>query len=490
MQASKAPITLAVELALFTNQYFTKPNSAEDTAFKQLATALGLSYLRVDKISEGLFPHLFNVSEGYDYLMIGHEDSEFYNLSENKKLLEKVLKYDVDIGFGDHYPEGMISEVVRREAMPVLENIRSQNNIAEDRKCLEKTIAVDVNTFDLENHYAEVNLRTLRIATFSDNLQDQVTINTIKNFFPEQSVRYFLNLDYVNFAETLLKNRHLLRTIPKYYELAITHRQPQEYRYAPFISVKPGEKNDSTVDIAPEDFTVVIDKLKNFSHDPVIALNGIGETTAHREWRRCVEIVLEHDLECIVETSGIFWTKEVSEYWLNHPKKDLLSVVFKIEAIDAELYRSIRGNSFDLSTVMDNIEYYLLRNPDKTYVETVKTTETFKHLPEFHRYYSEYTKNIIIGKYNPYRGTLPELRIKPMMPYEQIDCWHLKRELKIDPHGDIWICKQDVQKEHVLGNILTESVEAIHARGQEYFKKHVAGWEFCKNCDEFYTYNF
>ncbi|XP_060071103.1 uncharacterized protein TP_0285-like [Ylistrum balloti] len=381
----------------------------------------------------------------------------------------------------------MIVEILRRSTLPVLENIRQQNNIEVSRECFQKIIAVDVNTFDLENHYAEISLRTLRLSFFSDNLQDQFVINKIKKLFsprslPDQEDDY-TQLNYVDFAKKILDHRDLLRTIPKYYEIAITNRVEQDYQFSPKLE-------EEKADMSIEDFKKILDKVEEFSHQPIIAIEGFGEMTAHPQWKDFVNEVINRDLSCFLETAGIFWDEEVSNYWLQHPKKDFLTIIFKVEAIDNNLYKDIRGDRFPLDEILNQIEYYLLRRPEGAYLQTIKTTETFKHLPKYHEYFSKYTKNIIIGKYNHYRGHLPEKRISPMEPFEQIDCWHLKRDFKIDCWGDVWMCKQDFQKEFPLGNLFEKPIKEIYQKGQDYFEKHLQKWSFCKKCDEYYTYNF
>ncbi len=467
----------AIELSLFD----VEKEQRDNTAFSRLAEFLKLPLIKVIPVSpEELLPQIFNMTEGYDFLMVGHLDSGFYNAEENRKLLEQVLKYEIDIGFGDNYPGGVIAEFFRRETFPVMENIRKQNNITVKRNVFEEIIAVDHNTFDLENHYAEIALRSLRLSFYTDNLQDRIIANSIKSFFSEGTD--FLHISYREFAETILKYRHLLRTHPKYYEIAITHRAVQKNIYLP--------DRHEECDLTLENFRTVLSKTISFAERPVIAFSGFGEMTAHPQWWDLVEEVLGQGQKCILETAAVFWNKEISDYWLKHPRNDLLTIIFKIEAVDSELYASIRGNAFPLTTILDNIEYYLLRNPEHSYVETVKTTATFKHLPAFYDHFSRYTKKIIVGKYNTYCNVLPERRINPMKPYDQIDCWHLKRGMKIDAHGEVWLCKQDINKKHSLGNLITEPIEEIYKRGQVFFEQHVAGWDFCKNCDEFYTYNF
>ena len=468
--------------SLFTNSYKSQEaNQSIISLFKQLE----IPTLTLNTSKETFLKSIFEQTFNFNIVILVHNDSEFYNLKENQILLKNFLNYDCDIGFGDNFPEGIVFEIFKRDIIPIMENIQEQNQILTTRNLIQDIINIDVNTFDLENHYAEVSLRTLRLSFFANSLQNQYTINKVKDLFSNDDLPYFL-FNFNDFAKTLLNNRQILQTIPKYFQINITNKQLQNYLFSPISN----ENSQDIIDLNLKNFERILNKIVTFSPNSVIGFAGFGESTANKDWLKMIELTLLKNVSCLLETSGIFFEKEITEHILTLKNHHLLHIVFLIEAVEKNLYSLIRGNNFNLDQILENIEYLLLKRPKNSYVQTVKTIETFDHLPQYYQYFKKLTNNIIIAKYNHFKNNLPERRINPMQPFEKIDCWHLKRDWIIDENGNLFVCKQDINKEHLIGNCLQDNFEHLFNKSKIFFEKHLNDWNFCKNCDEYYTYNF
>ncbi len=432
--------------------------------------------------NENFLLDLEKKSLGYDAVALGFSDSEFYSLEENQKLVDHFVRYQADIGFGDNHPSGVVFEMINRQILGIMNNLREQNKMTVTRNLIQDIIHLDANLFDLENLYAEVNLRTLRLDFFSHNVQNQFLINQIKSFLPPKTD--LVTSSFKSISESILANRGQLRTIPKFFEISLTNKVVQPYRYAP-----PSNENLTSF-LSFDDFIPMLDKIIDFSPDPILSFNGIGEMTANPEWKSIVKHALAKGVSCILETTGVFWSNELSDSIVHWPGFEKLTVIFTVDTLDAKLYEELRGKGYPLFPILEQIEYHLLRHGENAFVQAVKTDQTFPHLNDFYRYFKKMTKNIIIHKYNHYRGKLPERRVNPMEPFEKIDCWHLKRGMKIDELGDVWVCKQDIEKTNLLGNLKKDDFSKLFKAGEIYFEKHLAGWDFCRNCDEYYNYNF
>lgn len=464
--------------------FATTRQGNDSGALVEVFRSLGIPVIEfpAGKTSDFL-PELYKISEGFDALVIGHTDSDFYNLAENKKLLASFERHDSDYGFGDNYPPGILLEVLRREVLPVMENVRAASALPVRRQIFQDIMEKDVNMFDLENQYAEVSLRTLRLSFFPDSVQNADTLQKLRSLLPPGTNP--ISVDFKTFAENILKNRHLLKTIPKYYEIEISNTCGQKCVFCPKTSLPEAAPKS----MAPVDFAKIIDAAKKFSTDPVISLTGMGDALSHPDFFSILDVALERNLEIIIETSGVGLTREHSDRLLALKGAEKLSLIFSIDAVKPELYASFRPGG-DFEKILEEIEYLLLRRQKNTWVQIVKMNENFEHLVAYHNFFKKYTSNIIIQKYNRYRGKLPERRLNPMEPFEKIDCWHLKREVVVDVEGRVLVCKQDLGKEHVLGNLLRDSMETIYERGLPFLEKHIRGWDFCSGCDEYYTYNF
>ena len=435
---------------------------------------------------KSLLQWMYKASDGYDAIVVMESDSLFYNVAENKSLIQNFEQYDCDIGFGEDFPKGVIVHVIRREVLPVLENLRLQKHIPHSRTLFDDLIHIDVNMFDLENHYAPMNLKSLRLSFLDDNLQDHIVIQTIKSFLrTNKSNDYGIKTPFKEIAKQIHANRHLLRTIPKYYEIEVSNVCEQECIFCP-KSTLPQQTNAF---MSLKDYQTIFHKIYEANNSPIIAFTGMGDAGKNPEFIDILRHTLKHKVQCYWETSACELDTEKANLLLSLPHQEKLILIFSIDAISEVLYRRLRPSKHSFHKTLENIEYLLLRKPKTTYVQVVKMKENIEHLVEYHNYFKQYTSNIIIQKYNHYKKRLPERRINPMQPFHPIDCWHLKRDMVIDVHGEVRVCKQDLQNTHVLGNLKKDSFQDIHHRGQKYFEKHISGWSFCKDCDEYYTYN-
>ncbi len=468
-----------VVISSFENNYKSGPESIRKV-FKKTGIPVIKEYS--SSLENNFLLDLKDSADDYDAVALGYSDSEFYSFNENKRLVDEFNRYQPDIGFSDNYPSGVIFEIVRCEILEIMNNLFKGHGLSMGRNLITDIINLDVNLFDLENLPSKVNLRTLRLNFFSDNQQDLFTIKKIKSFLASNID--LVETDFEQIGESILSNRDQLRTIPKYFEISLTNQVVQPSLFL------PEQENKEINHLGLDEYKVILNKILSFSHQPVIAFSGFGEMTANPEWRQIVRFTLEQKVECILETTGVFWSNELSEEMSKWPNFDRLTIIFLVDTIDRELYQKIRVSEYSLEVILEKIEYILLRYGSKVYVQATKTNETFYHLNEFYEHFKKLTKNIIIYKYNTFRGKIAERRTEPIEPFEKIDCWHLKRGLKIDEAGRVWLCKQDLEKEHALGNLITDDIKEIYDRGESYFIKQVKGWDFCKGCDEYYTYNY
>lgn len=472
----------AIALSLFHNvKYFAGGESAVKSVFAALPVDT-LPPLILQEPCE-LLPALYKASLGYDAICIGYIDSPFYCQKENLRLLKNFLQYRGDFGFGDDFPQGVLFEIVRREILPILENLRKQSHISVSRNLFQDLIQKDVNMFDLENLYAKTDLRTFRLSFFCDNQQDSLVTFSLINKIQSLGKTFNKNFFFEDLANLILENRNVLRYIPKYYEIQISTIKQQECIYSP-----PQSKETF---LPFEKYKIMLEKIQQFCDNPVIGINGNEDPLGNPDFFSIIEKNLQENVTCLVETPLAGATAEIVKKLLQfEDHKNFLLILF-IDAIEESLYRKIRPyTKTEFAQIMYFAEQILLTRPQNTYVQITKMDKNFEHIPAFYKHFTQFTSNIIVQKYNHYRNILPERRINPMKPFHPIDCWHLKRDLFIHPEGEVTVCKQDIKKEFVLGNLQNEKIETIFKEGEHFFEKHIQGWEFCKSCDENYTYNF
>ena len=91
----------------------------------------------------------------------------------------------------------------------------------------------------------------------------------------------------------------------------------------------------------------------------------------------------------------------------------------------------------------------------------------------------------------PIADTLPDRQVADLSPLERHPCWHLKRDLAVLLDGSVPMCREDLRRDHLLGNLETDGIAAVWERGQEIHQRHLDQDypEICRRCDEYYTYN-
>jgi len=109
-----------------------------------------------------------------------------------------------------------------------------------------------------------------------------------------------------------------------------------------------------------------------------------------------------------------------------------------------------------------------------------------------YRYWKGRGAEVIIQKYDYFAGFLPQKRAGDISPLIRQPCWHLQRDMVVLLDGTVPLCKEDISRTKVLGNVFSEDIAAIWQRAQgrymEHSQREYSG--ICKDCDEYYTFNF
>lgn len=453
-------------------------------SIKETFEKLGVVFLNetIEK-TEDFIQKMHAVSRAYDYVVVSYNDSPFYCEKENKRLLDNILKYRADYGFSDNHPKGVVFEILKTEALPVLHNMKNNYALSVERDIFQKIIEKDVNMFDLENLYAKTSLRTHRLSFFQDDEQEKEITLKILNALHEKKFTFNRSFHFEDLAKFILEHRDLLKTKPKYFEIEIV-------RYAKENSIlSPYKKKDALSPMTFSNFKIIVSKIKSLTASPIIAINGVEEPSENKDLITMLKYLVDQKISCILETSLEGFSDEDIEILISLDDR-LFTLILLIDATDEETYQKIRKNSISLESILNRAGTLLLRKK-QTYVQATKMDLNFEQLNNFYTYFKKYTEKIIIQKYNPYLGFLPERRFNVMRPLEPIDCWHLKRDFYIHPNGDVVLCKQDVHAKNKLGNLINDEIQDVFERSLEKYSEYLEGkLPFCKKCDENYTFNF
>ncbi len=427
-----------------------------------------------------LFDELSRLGAQREDLFYFYADCPLLDSRIAERMYANHRLYFSEYTFADGYPLGMSPEIVRIEALPQMSRLVDQTDGPIQRDTIFTVIQRDINGFDIETEISPADVRLLRVQLYCDSL---------RNFQMTSRIMAAGGHDEESVLNVVQNRKELLRSVPAYFEVQITETMNQVPRYSPQfkLGVEPGKKGR---EMSLPDFRRLVEQIAGLSEAAVVNLSLACEPAAHPEISAFVGAVLEHPgLQALIETSAVGWRDKDLESLAQLPH-DRLTWIIDLDASTKELYESLRGAGWDEAQATCNriIELF----PGRAHVQAVRMEENEADLEAFYHYWKERVPNVIIQKYDWYSGYLPQRKVTDLSPLKRLPCWHLKRDMVILVDGIVPVCREDLKREHVLGNVWEQPIAEIWSKGEAYHLRHVREDypEICKGCDEYYTYNF
>jgi spiro-SPASM protein len=421
---------------------------------------------------------LARAGEGADNLFYFFADCPLLDAGLASRMLENHGRYYADYTFADGYPLGLAPEILRPGALPALAALAPgcPEVRAEDRGAIFEVLRKDINSFDVETELAPADLRLLRLSLSSD---------TKRNFLLLTRLLEAGAADAASACRLAQEKPELLRTLPAFCSLQIVEGCPQLCSYCPYPRFgirrtgKQGEMELSR-------FAELADKIREFSGDAVLSVSLWGEPAYYGRFPELAAAVRERGLRLLVETSGVGWDPGV----LAQIPVGGIDWIVSLDADGPELYRALRGEGYE--EALRAIDLLAARFPSQVHVQAVRMKENEERLEDFYRAWKARLGQVIIQKYDPFGGLLPDRRVADLSPLKRFPCWHLKRDLAVLLDGRVPLCREDVGVSHPLGNLFEEDLAAVWARGEPRYRDHLRGDYLppCAGCDEYYTFNF
>jgi spiro-SPASM protein len=290
----------------------------------------------------------------------------------------------------------------------------------------------------------------------------------------------------------ILEKPEILRTLPAYYPIQVFGGCPQSCSICPYPTVANVKERKDFMDA--DSFEVLLDKIAAFSKTAVIGLSLWGELSLHPQKLVLIEKVLsKKGLSLVIETSGIGWKNEELEKCAELAKNTSLSWIVSLDTIDPKRYAQIRGQGF--AEAQSCVQKLFQLFPKDCYVQALRIKGEEDDAEKFYRHWKEQAPlgdaNIIIQKYNDFCGKLEKKQASDISPVIRKPCWHIMRDMPVLLDGNVPLCRDDFSAS-VLGNVFTDSLESIWQKGDKHYREQCENkyTGLCKNCDEYYTYNF
>ncbi len=469
-----------------------KPGSMFSADIKRaLVEKAAVSELRVEMLQisgDGMGSILSCLSEidrpGESGIFHFWADSAFLNHEVNSEVLDLHLKYFSDYVFAEGYPGGIAGEILSNELISSLAS--GENLPGLQRNGIFESVKPVINSWDVETAVSPEDLRMYRLELFRDRKRNIRIVEALKAFIsPDQSAR--------ELCDVIMEKKEAYRSLPAFFAMQITARCPQSCAYCPYPLTNPGHLSDQRY-VKTHEFETMLDKICAFVDDPVISLSVWGEPFLNPEIESILKAAADAPAGCrfLMETSGIGWN-DASKKALSAFPPGRLELIVSLDSIDPDLYERLRGPGF--REAMEFIDWAAPVFGDHLYVQAVRMNENEDHLLRFHRHWKDKGIKFIIQKYSDHGGLIPGRQVADLSPLKRHECWHVKRDLLIDLNGECFSCSPHSvrkNKDFSLGNLLTDDIDKIWARGEKLYSSHLNGAlpEICVKCDEWYSFNF
>ncbi len=403
-------------------------------------------------------------SKNSDNIVIHTCGNPFFDIQYVKTMLERHEKYVADYTYSIGFPDFLVPQIITHNCLKNLITLCGENHEIRD-DYLFYAISKDINSFDIETFISKHDLRLYRISFGTYGKPERIFLDNLLNSIS-------LDTAYDDLVVHLLKNQHLFYTTVYGAFFEITNVSNTQPLYYPV-------KNSPDIFCDPEQFDSILKALQTMNSRLKIIFNGLGDPLRHPEFIRIVISVIEKGLELIIETDGYCVTQKIIDALSNF--KENITFVIKIDACSEDTYKKIH-NGYDLN--IPKAAFTLLKsNGFTTYRQIVRMTCNEDDIELLLK--NKDMENLILRKYSQYCGTLPDRKVVDLSPIKRFPCYHLRREISFTPDLAIQLCMYSNEIMHC--NV--EDAPDVYKK--EFISQTKAEYkECCKNCDDYYIFNF
>ncbi len=447
------------------------------------------------------------LEEKADSVIFSYHDLPFLNLELTRQLLKFHTDYEAEYTYADGYSYGFASEIIDAGTVAILFELSKTKFAEAGQKKVTRTgifdfIKNDINAFEVETLIAENDWRLFR---FSFDCGKKENFLACQRLFDKIQGKA---LSVNEICKIASETPGILKTLPAFYNIQITDFGGHSCLYCPYAKAYQQKTgllpNESKNCMNFEKFSDLIDRIYNFSENAVIGLSAWGEASYHPELLRFIEKILSYKgLSVIIESDGSFITDDFcselgkvvdrAEERTNGWQK--IMFVVKMDAFSDATYKKIHGQEASLEKSVEAVKKLAAVIPHCVYPQFIRMNENEEELESFFRYWNEKTNpsqgEFIIQKYDDFAKLLPQCKPADLSPIERNVCWHLRRDMTILTDGIVPFCREYVL-DGIIGNVFEESLESIWQKTDSVLNEQMSGIykNKCKDCDEYYTYNF
>ena len=415
---------------------------------------------------------IYKEAKNSEDIVIFNTGNPFYDIDFIDEMLSRHSKYIADYTYCIGYPVGLIPEIIRKDI------IKELINLVKDERIIKKdyifyAISKDINSFDIETILSDYDVRIYRVSIGHNDKGEYILTDNLYRIF-KQDFSYNSIVEYIN------NNPMELFTTLYLLTLELTN-------FSSISSIYYPKHNEESIQLNFDLVKKIITDIKKLNQDIHVILGGIGEPLEHDKFIEILNYIIENDIAVIIETYGNNITDNLIEK-INEAKKSYITFVLKYDAYEEKTYNMIHPEG-DFNKINNSIK--LLKSKGfKVYKQIIRMIENEVEIEKFVR--KKEVDDLIIKKYSTYCDMMPDKKVVDLAPLNRIPCYHLRRELYIKADGNVPVCMFSRFKKDCIGDYKKDNIDLILDKLKDLYIQNSENkyLEFCKNCNDYYLFNF
>ncbi len=433
----------------------------------------GIKNIVVDKLYPSvILSEIIKEAKNNDSIVIMNVGNPFYDNDFIDEMFKRHEKYIADYTYCIGYPVGLAPEIIRKDI------IKELINLVKDDKTVRKdylfySISKDINSFDIETILSDYDVRIFRVSVGINDIGEEIIT---KNFYT-----IFKNdFNYQKIVEYINNNPQKLFTTVYLLILELTN-------YSTVSSIYYPKNKEDHLQLDFNNIKKIILDFKKINENIHVVLGGIGEPLEHENFIDILKYIVNNNINVIIETTGY----SIDESFINkisNIDKMKISFVIKYDAYEEKTYSMIHPEA-DFNQIKNSIEL-LKKAGFNVYKQIIRMVENEVEIEKFIR--KKEVDDLIIRKYSTYCDMIQDKKVVDLAPLKRIPCYHLRREFYIKADGTVPVCMYGRYMKNTIGDIKKDDIELIIKKLEDLYIKDAKNehLEFCKNCNDYYLFNF
>ncbi|HPO49299.1 MAG TPA: spiro-SPASM protein [Spirochaetota bacterium] len=434
-------------------------------------TPSGIKNVILDSFDpETIIDAIISESLNSETVVVFNSGNPFYDHIFVGKMLERHEKYVSDYTYAIGYPEGLSPVILRGNIIKELKKLVENDDVVK-KDYLFYALSKDINSFDIETFLSDYDLRIHRIKFGLSDAGEEVLTTKLFDIFKN-------NFTVDSLTEYLNNNLDKIYTVPYMLNIEITNYSTVKSAYLP----EP-KSNDKNFDFNL--FKKTVTDFKKINDKFYLLLGGKGDPVLHENFYEILDFLNVNSIETVIETYGIDFDFEKLKS-IDNFQNEKFSFVLKFDSYYEETYNKINlGGDFNR---LQNAYKTLKENNFKVYKQIVRTIENEEEIEKYIK--NKESDDLIIRKYSTFCSKLEDKKVVDLSPLERIPCFHLRREIFINSSGEVCFCSYNYEK--IIGDLKSETSSQIVEKMKKLYEKNALGQyeDRCKNCDDYYIFNF